>query len=83
MEYEQIKVIPEVLNVSNTSLLVEVESTTIVDGQLLSNIVGAVSEVDLDEATLSSLYELRESGQKSKSSSEKKPLKRVKTQNLQ
>jgi hypothetical protein len=54
-----------------------------VDGQLLSNIVGAVSEVDLDEATLSSLYELRESGQKSKSSLEKKPLKRVKTQNLQ
>jgi hypothetical protein len=83
MEYKQIKVIPEVLNVSNTSLLVEVESTTIVDGQLLSNIVGAVSEVDLDEATLSSLYELRESGQKSKSSLEKKPLKRVKTQNLQ
>jgi hypothetical protein len=36
-------------------------------------LVGVVSEIDLDEAMLGSLYELQASGQKSKKSSDKKP----------
>jgi hypothetical protein len=40
-------------------------------------LVGVVSEIDLDEATLGSLYELQASGRKSKKSSNKKSSQRV------
>jgi hypothetical protein len=48
------------------------------DGQLLSSLVGVVSEVVMDETELSSLYDLRASGRKSKTSAEKRSLKRPK-----
>jgi hypothetical protein len=51
------------------------------DGQLLSHLVGEVSDVIMDEASLSSLYELKASSQKSGSCSSKngkKPKKWVK-----
>ena len=43
-----------------------------IDVQLLSHLVGDVSERGLDEATLSSLYDLKASGRKSKADSLKK-----------
>jgi hypothetical protein len=49
-----------------------------VDGQLLCSLVGVVSEVGFNETELGSLYELRASGRKSKSSLEKKSRKRAK-----
>jgi hypothetical protein len=52
------------------------------DSQLLSNLMGVMFEIDLDEAMLDIFYELKVSGRKSKSSSNKKPKKR-KSQNLQ
>jgi hypothetical protein len=58
--------------------LPEEEANATVNSQLLFNLVGIVSEVDLNEAMLGSLYELQASVQKSKSSSNKKPKKRVK-----
>jgi hypothetical protein len=48
------------------------------DGQLISSLVGIVSEEDLNEAMVGSLYELQASSRKSKSSLNKKPKKRVK-----
>jgi hypothetical protein len=47
------------------------------DGQLLSSLVGVVSEIDLDETMLGSLYELKAAGRKSKSSLVKKSSKKV------
>jgi hypothetical protein len=58
--------------------LAEEEANVTMDGQLLINLVGIVSEVDLNEVMLSSLYDLQASGRKSKSSSNKKLKKRVK-----
>jgi hypothetical protein len=58
--------------------LPEEEANATVNSQLLFNLVGIVSEVDLNEAMLGSLYELQASVQKSKSSSNNKPKKRVK-----
>ena len=43
-----------------------------VDGQLLSHLVGEVSEVDFDDTGLASMYELKASGQKSKSQRSRK-----------
>jgi hypothetical protein len=43
------------------------EAIATLDGQLLSSLVGVVSEVDFNESMLGSLYELKAYGQKSKS----------------
>ena len=48
------------------------EATDNVDGQLLSHIVGEVSEVSLDETMLGSVYDLQASSRKSKKTSGKK-----------
>jgi hypothetical protein len=48
------------------------------DGQLLSSLVGVVLELVLDEMELSSLYDLRASSHKSKTSAKKRSLKRPK-----
>jgi hypothetical protein len=45
------------------------EAIATLDGQLLSNLVGAVLKVDFNDSMLGSLYELQTSGCKSKSSS--------------
>jgi hypothetical protein len=58
----------------------EVDATT--DGQLLSSLVGVISEVHLDELGLSSLYELQASRRKSKLSSRKNSASVVMLQNL-
>ena len=47
-----------------------------IDVQLLSHLVGDVSEGGLDEAVLSSLYDLKASDRKSKADSNKKKIKR-------
>ena len=54
----------------------EEEANATTDGQLLSHLVGEVSEVGLDVG--SSLFGLKVSGRKSKSSSNKKPQKKSK-----
>jgi hypothetical protein len=74
----RLNVISKHQNVVDDTDLDEEEANDIMDGQLLINLVGIVSEVDLNEAMLSSLYDLQASGQKSKSSSNKKLNKRVK-----
>jgi hypothetical protein len=48
------------------------EAADSTDGQLLSQLIGEVSDVIFDEARLSSLYELKASGRKSRSCSGKK-----------
>jgi hypothetical protein len=64
--------------VSENPFLDDEEANATMDGQLLSSLVGVGSEVCLDETYLSSLYELRASGHKSKTSAEKRSLKRPK-----
>jgi hypothetical protein len=64
--------------VSDSSLLDDEEAHATMDGQLLLSLVGVVSEVVLDEMELISLYDLRVSGHKSKTSAEKRSLKRPK-----
>jgi hypothetical protein len=46
----------------NITELDEEEANATLDGQLLSSLVGVVSEIDLDEARLGSLFELQASG---------------------
>jgi hypothetical protein len=41
------------------------EAIATLDGQLFSNLVGAVSEVDFNDSTLGLLYGLQASGRKS------------------
>ena len=56
----------------------EEEENVTSDGQLLAHLVGEVSEVGLDEDGLNSLYELKASVRKSKSSYNKRSQKRSK-----
>jgi hypothetical protein len=72
LEYDRIKVIPKALTVSEPFLLDEEEPDATFDGQLLSSLVGVISEDDSDKSRLGSLYELQASRRKSKSSAEKK-----------
>jgi hypothetical protein len=83
MEYDRLTVVPKVSNVLDTSPLDDEEANATMDGQLLSSLVGVVSEVVLDETELSSLYDLRASGRKSKTSAEKRSRKRPKVQKTQ
>ena len=59
-------------------MLFRSEANATSDGQLLSHLIGDVSEVGLDEDGLSSLYELRATGRNSKSNSNKRSRKRAK-----
>jgi hypothetical protein len=78
MEFDRPKVSPKLHDVLDDTDIDEEEANATMDGQLISNLVGIVSEGDLNEAMLGSLYELQASCRKSKSSSNKKPKKRVK-----
>jgi hypothetical protein len=78
MEFDRLTVIPKASTQVDTTYLDEEDANTTSDGQLLSHLVGVVSEVGLDEHGLNSLYELKASNRKSKSSSNKKPRKRSK-----
>ena len=69
-----------------TSHLDEEDHHDTIDVQLLSHLVGDVSEGVVDEATLSSLYDLKASNRKSKAASlknnKKSPRKQVKLSTL-
>jgi hypothetical protein len=81
MEVDRLTVTPKVSAFSSTTYIDDEEATDSTDGQLLSQLIGEVSDVIFDEARLSSLYELKASGPKSRSCSSKKgkmPRKRAK-----
>jgi hypothetical protein len=78
MKYDRLMVVSKVSTVSENPFLDDEEANATMDVQLLSSLVEVVSEVVLDEIDLSSLYELRASGRKSKTSAEKRSLKRPK-----
>jgi hypothetical protein len=69
MEYDRLTVSPKLQNITDTTDLDEEDANATIDGQLLSSLVGVVSEIDFNDDTLGSLFELRASGRKSKSTS--------------
>jgi hypothetical protein len=77
MEYDRLTVDPKLRDIVDITELDKEEANATLDGQLLSSLVGVVSEIDLDESRLGSLFELQASGRKSRKSSNKKPSKRV------
>ena len=72
LEFDRLTVIPKVSCKSLDPHDDEEELHDTLDVQLLSHLVGDVSEGGLDEAMLSSLYDLKASNRKSKSDSLKK-----------
>jgi hypothetical protein len=72
MELDRLKVNPKVSSKPDTSLLDEDELYSDTNGHLLSNLVGEVSEVGLDEVMLNSVYDLKACVHKSKSFSTRK-----------
>jgi hypothetical protein len=81
MEVDRLTVTPKVSTFSNTTYIDDEEDFDTTDGQLLSQLIGDVSDVIMDEARLSSLYELKATSRKSGSCSSKKgkkPKKRAK-----
>ena len=67
MEFDRLTVIPKASTVLTATYLDDEEAIATSDGQLLSHLIGEVSEIDLDEDGSCSLYELKASDQKSKS----------------
>jgi hypothetical protein len=76
MEYDRLTVSPKLQNVVENTGLDEEKAIATLDGQLLSSLVGVVSEIDLDETMPGSLYDLCASGRKSKSTSFSRASKR-------
>jgi hypothetical protein len=76
MEYDRLTVGPKSQNIADITETDDEEAIATLDGQLLSSLVGVVSEVDFNDSTLGSLYELQASGRKSKSSSLSRSQKR-------
>jgi hypothetical protein len=76
MEYDRLTVCPKLQNIVENTELDEEEAIATMDGQLLSSLVGVVSEIDLNETMSGSLYDLCASGQKSKSISSSRASKR-------
>jgi hypothetical protein len=76
MEYDRLTVGPKSQNIVDITETDDEEAIATLDGQLLSSLVGVVSEVDFNDSTLGSLYELQASGRKSKSSSLSRSQKR-------
>ena len=75
MEVDLARVTNNVKSRPAVSPLDEDEVTVNVDGQLLSHLVGEVSEVGLDESGLGSIYDLQASGRKFKTH----PQRRIKS----
>jgi hypothetical protein len=73
MEYDRLTVSPKSQNIVETTETDDEEAIATLDGQLLSSLVGVVSEVDFDV----SMLDLKASGRKSKSTSMLKSQKRV------
>jgi hypothetical protein len=78
MEYDRLMVSPKLQNIVEDTKLDEEEAIATVDGQLLSSLVGVVSEIDFNETMPGSFYDLCASGRKSKSNSCSKSSKRGK-----
>ena len=72
MEYDRLKVYPGSSSRLVTTPLDDEEVNATIDGQLLSHLVGEVTEVGMDEDELGSIYDLHASGQKSKTAKDKK-----------
>jgi hypothetical protein len=75
VEFDRVSVAPKENVYLTDSELNDDEDNAAYDGQLLSHLVGDVSEVGLDEDSLASLYDLKASARKSKSHSNKKTKK--------
>jgi hypothetical protein len=73
MEYDRLTVSPKSQNIVDNTETDAKEAIATLDGQLLSSLVGVVSEVDFNV----SMLDLKASGQKSKSTSMLKSQKRV------
>jgi hypothetical protein len=79
IEFDRFKFTLKVSNKSDITLIDDEEELHAnTNGQLLSHLVGEVSEVDLDVVMVGSIYDLKASSQKSRSSSTKKNLQHVK-----
>ena len=79
MEFDRLKCTPRVSDRAVYSLSDDDEEAYAnTDGQLLSHLVGDVSEVGLDEARLGSVIDLKESSRKSKSAAAKNYSRQVK-----
>jgi hypothetical protein len=81
IDFDRLTVIPKVSALTHTSYIDDVEAIVTTDDQLLSQLIGEVSDVVMDEVRLSSLYKLKASGRKFGSCSNKKnkkPWKRAK-----
>jgi hypothetical protein len=76
MEYDCLTVCPKLHNIVENTKPDEEEAIATMDGQLLSSLVGVISEIDLDETMPGSLYDLCASGRKSKSTSSSRASKR-------
>jgi hypothetical protein len=76
MEYDRLTVCPKLHNIVENTELDEEEAIATMDGQLLSSLVGVVSEIDLNETMPGSLYDMCASGRKSKSISSSRASKR-------
>jgi hypothetical protein len=72
LEHEHLTVISKTSTGLETPIVEEDEVDVISDGQLLSAIVGSISEVDLEQSGLDSFYDLKASRRNSKSSADKK-----------
>jgi len=79
VEYDRLKVYPGASSRSVTTPLDDEEANATIDGQLLSHLVGEMTEVGMDEVELGSIYDLHASGRKSKSAKDKKNKKMRKT----
>jgi hypothetical protein len=77
MEYDRLTVDPKLRDIADITELDEEEAIATLDGQLLSSLVGVVSEIDFDKTRLGPLYDLQASGRKSKKSLNFKSSKRV------
>ena len=71
MEFDRLTVIPKASTVLTATYLDDEEAIAKSDGQLLSHLIGEVSGEGLDDDGLSSLYELKATSRKSKSTSNK------------
>jgi hypothetical protein len=72
MEYDRLTVSPKSHNIVDTTDMDDEEGIAALDGQLLSILVGVVLEMDFDDSMLGSLYKLKASERKSKSTSRQK-----------
>jgi hypothetical protein len=72
MEVDHLTVTPKVSTFSNTTYVNDEEASNSFDAQLLSQLIREVSDIISDEDRLSSLYELKASGRKSRSCLSKK-----------